>query len=103
MTVMLFAAVGTVQVPAPRSPRRVTSRDRNVAAAGTGDEEHLGSGSCWRGTRLRNWRRLSHRLGFDNRRSPLALIRLQYLLTQTQGFWRDLDKFVVGDEFDGLF
>ena len=103
MAVMLFAAVRTVQVPAPGSSRRVTARDRNVAAAGTGDQEHLGSCSCWRGTRFGNGRRLGHGLDFDYRRPPLALIRLQYLLAQTQGLWRDFDKFVVGDEFDGLF
>src|SRR5882672_2416340 len=42
-------------------------------------------------------------LGFDHRWSPLAFVRLQHFLAQTQGLWRYFDEFVVGDEFDGLF
>jgi hypothetical protein len=32
-----------------------------------------------------------------------APVGLQDFLAEADGFWRDLDELVVGDEFDGLF
>src|SRR5205807_2529406 len=40
---------------------------------------------------------------FDSRvRALLSLVRLQYFFSEAQGFRRDFNELIVGDEFDGL-
>lgn len=60
MAVVLLAAVGTVQMPPVGTARRIAPRDRNVAPAGTGNQEHLRRGRSLCGTRFRICRRLRH-------------------------------------------
>jgi hypothetical protein len=60
MAVVLLPAVGTVQVASVRPARRVATRDRNVAAAGAGNQKHLRRCLNLGGTRFRSCRGLGH-------------------------------------------
>src|SRR5258708_39057746 len=88
MPVVVLPAVGTVQVPPVWPWRRIASRDGNVAAAGTGDQEHLRMFLSLCRNRFRICRRICH----GNYASTTAGPRLR--LFYDNNFSRNLSAFV---------